>query len=173
MTKLVKSHEWETLKFITKYENQVVVDYMFDYLINESVKYESGSSMYPDIDYALSIARDRYKDQLRSEEDMNQLVKSMDKCDVSGSNMDVVSSDADAMNVDQEIMVSPRTRRNAWLSKFMPIAPLCPETLYTSAMPMASTMPMAPTDLIVPAIRAPAIRKTRKRPRKVVVSNSE
>ncbi len=58
---IIKSFEWEQLASCIKKESSDTVNHVFDFLVDETARYELGETSYPRVDFAIAIALDRKK----------------------------------------------------------------------------------------------------------------
>jgi hypothetical protein len=65
---IIKSDEWEQLANCIKTDNVDTINYIFNFLIEETERYEKGESYYPRIEFAITIARDMNKNKPKIKE---------------------------------------------------------------------------------------------------------
>ena len=65
MTDLIKSYEWFYILEILRRSNGLeILDKSFSYLYDETRKYELGLGVYPQVEYAISLAQDQLRKQV-------------------------------------------------------------------------------------------------------------
>jgi hypothetical protein len=106
---IVKSQEWELLSDVLKKEDPDTINYIFEFLTEETAKYEVGEAAYPKIEFAIAVAFDR-KNEHRKQERLKQELLASSQIQTHTPN-----------NVIEPI-ISPKTRReiirNSWIQKF-------------------------------------------------------
>jgi len=62
----IKSYEWEILAGIISNEDPIAIKYIFDYLVEQTKKFEEIGGSYPRIEYAISVALDKWSEEKKN-----------------------------------------------------------------------------------------------------------
>jgi hypothetical protein len=65
---IIKSYEWELLSNVIRKEDPDTINFIMDFIIEETLRYEEGEASYPRIDFAVAVAIDRKNEELKNKE---------------------------------------------------------------------------------------------------------
>jgi len=121
---IIKSHDWGYLANTIRNEDSNTVNYIMDFLTEETLRYENGEASYPRIDFAIAIALDRKNEERKNEERKNEERKNEERKNEERKNKLLAHKE----NVKELIIepttpeLSPKSRRelmrNSWIEKF-------------------------------------------------------
>ncbi len=151
---IIKSDEWELLSNIVKREESSTLNIIFDFLAEETLRYENGEAHYPKIDFAITIALDRKAEKKKQQERILQELK-------------FTKSTPPVEIKPNSPVTSPSTRkkniRDSWINKFDPIISVPePEPI----IPVPDPVPDPVSEPIIISDPDPVPKKFIKRVRK-------